>query len=80
MIDEILTRLNAVVLETDLKKITLVTHPFIESYINRSRGFFKSLRKNWQKEHKIKLDVIPDSSLQMIDFFFQDEKGEQIVL
>lgn len=44
IIDDIQNKIE----QTPIKNIVLQTHPFIEAYLNR--GFWKSIRKEWQKK------------------------------
>lgn len=58
------------------KELYIHAHPFIESYINK--GFFKSLRKQWQKEYNKKLIIVPRDAFKMLEFQILDKENNRI--
>lgn len=59
------------------KKITLVVHPYIASYL---RVGFPSIRLKWYWEYKRWLNIIVDENMHLTQYEFHNEKGEEIVL
>lgn len=78
--DDIGNKLRSLVKQLNSKTITVNVHPFVEAYINKSTGFFASLRKSWQKELGCSIDVIPTTSQSLLEYHFIDGKGEEIHL
>ncbi len=78
LIDEIENNLRYITNQLNLKKIRINTHPFVEAFINKKTGFYSSLRKQWEKKFKCKLDIISTTSLSFLAYHFIDENGEEI--
>jgi ribonuclease G len=76
VLDEIENNLRFLAKEQNEKKLTLNTHPFIEAFINR--GWLSSLRKKWQKKHKVILKVTPSTNYHFLEYHFFNDKGEEI--
>ncbi|MCB0430529.1 MAG: Rne/Rng family ribonuclease [Flavobacteriales bacterium] len=74
--DEVESKLRYISTDLKIKSVTLYTHPYLESFINR--GLFSSLRKKWASKLGIKLKVLPSSSYQMLEYRFFDPQGEEI--
>lgn len=58
--------------------LSLVTHPFVAAYINK--GLLNNLRKQWEKELKIRLKVTPAISVNLLDFKVFDKNGDELLL
>lgn len=76
IIDEMENNIRLVKEKFGLKKIKVITHPFIESHINR--GFFCSIRKKWQKKLKCRISVKPLHSLNLFDYKLFTVDNEEI--
>ncbi len=63
---------------TKHKKIILKIHPYIDAYINK--GFFKSIRKKWQKKYKIKIKTINSFSVTLLEYHFYNDNNEEIFI
>lgn len=59
------------------KKITLVVHPYIASYLKVG---FPSIRLKWYWEYKRWLNIIVDENMHLTQYEFHNEKGEEIIL
>jgi ribonuclease G len=59
------------------KKIALVVHPFMYSYL--TKGFI-SKRVTWFFTYKKWVNIVVDTSLGLIDFRLEDQNGEKIEL
>lgn len=70
--------LQRVVKKYNLDYISLVTHPFIEAYIQK--GFLKSLRKQWSRELKCKIKASSLVSLNLTEFKLFDKNGDEILI
>ncbi len=57
------------------KEVTVVVHPFLESFLNQG---FKSVRRGWQKKYKRKIRVEKDSSLALSEFQVLNQHGEEL--
>lgn len=51
-------------------------HPFIESYL--TKGIFKSVRKNWQKQMKKKIIVVPRDAFKMLEWKVMDKANNEL--
>ena len=54
----------------DGKNWALHVHPFLHAYLTKGL-FWSSLRHQWQKKYKGKLDVVPRDSFKMLEYKFQ---------
>ena len=72
LIDEIGQKLAKAVNKSN--NITIKTHPFVASYINK--GWFKNQRRTWAKELGCKLSVQEDTTYTLLQyrFFTKDRK------
>lgn len=73
-IDEIEANLQFLVEKQHEKKLTLVTHPFVNAYL--TKGFFNWKRK-WQYKYHCKLSINSDMSYHFLEYrFYNDTLGE----
>ena len=72
VIDNIASKLNA----KTQKEIFVHVHPFIEAYI--TKGFFKSVKKDWQKRFKKKIVVVPRDAYTMLEWKLLDRENNPI--
>jgi len=61
-----------------LKKVSVITHPYVAAYINQ--GFLKSLRRKWAKEIGCKLEVNSRVSMNLMEYKMFDSNGDEILL
>lgn len=80
LIDEIQNNLRYITQQLNNKKIRINVHPFVESFVNKKKGFYSSLRKEWQKKYGCTLEVLPITSQSFLEYHFIDANGEEIVL
>ncbi|HBS88473.1 MAG: ribonuclease G [Bacteroidetes bacterium GWF2_38_335] len=64
LVDQIENELGYYLSKNPVKKVVLKVHPYLEAYLNR--GFFNSIRKQWQKKHKCKIKIVASSSLAFL--------------
>ncbi len=77
-IDEIKNHIKYLCENTNNKTIVINTHPYIAAYL--TKGFFKSLRKEWQKLFKKKIKVTSSFSNNFLEYHFFNEKNEEIFI
>ena len=58
------------------KRMTLMVHPMLEAYLNQ--GWWKSIRRAWQKSMEIKLVIESNSNLEILEYHIHNSLGEEI--
>ena len=58
------------------KRMTLMTHPILEAYI--TKGWWKSIRKEWEKSLGIKLSIESNSNLEILEYHVYNALGEDV--
>ena len=58
------------------KRMTLMVHPMLEAYL--TQGWFKSIRRQWQKTLDIKLGIESNSNLEILEYHIHNALGEEI--
>lgn len=76
--DQIEQRLKLIVEQSDENKITLKAHPFVAAYINK--GIWKTLRRQWQSQLGIKLNILEIPSYDLLGYKFFDKNNSEIEL
>jgi len=59
------------------KQFTIQTHPYVAAYI--TKGLLKSLKKQWQKEYRCKLQVLENNNYNFLEYHFFNTKEEQLL-
>ena len=77
VIDEIEHALNYVFTDKGMSGVTLCVHPFIHAYLTKG---FPSRRMKWWMRWKQLVKVVPDGSLQFLDFTVKDKAGNDVPL
>lgn len=77
LIDEIQNNLRYILQQQNQKKVSLVTHPFIEAYL--TKGFY-SIRRKWFIKYKKWVNIRPSDAYQFLEYRFFDAQGEEINL
>lgn len=75
VIDEIESNLRYLSQTQNIKKLSIVTHPYIEAYITKG---FHSIRRGWSKEYGLKIQIVASESCHLLDFKFLNASGEEI--
>ena len=75
VIDEIESNLRYLSQTQNIKKLSIVTHPYIEAYLTKG---FRSIRRGWSKEFGLSLKIIPSESCHLLDFKFLNFNGDEI--
>lgn len=76
--DQIEEKLRMVAEQKNERNLTLKVHPFVAAYINK--GFWKTLRKQWQKEIGIKLTVQEIPSYDLLVYKIFDKNNQEVEL
>ena len=76
VLDEIESQIRFLAQDHAHKHLVMRTHPFIASYINK--GLFKSIKKKWSKQYKIKLEVLDESNYHLLEFAFFTKSDDPI--
>jgi len=77
LIDEIQNNLRYILQQQNQKKVSLVTHPFIEAYL--TKGFY-SIQRKWFIKYKKWVNIRPSDAYQFVEYRFFDAQGEEINL
>ena len=80
LIDEIENNLRYIAQQLKVKKLNVHLHPFIEAYLNKRKGWFSSVRKEWEKKFNCKIEIMPSASYNFLQYKFFDDQGEEIHL
>lgn len=75
--DEVEQKLNYLVKNVNLKNITLVTHPYIASYLLRG---FPSKRQKWFFKYNRWVKIVEDPTYHFGEYHFLNSIGEEILL
>jgi ribonuclease G len=76
LLDEIENNLRYFVQEQNEKELHLVTHPYLEAYLNK--GLFSSMAKSWKKKYKVKFKVMANNNYHMMEYHFFNKNEEEI--
>jgi len=61
---------------TDKREVYVHVHPFLEAYI--TKGYFKSIKKTWQKELRKKIVVVPRDAYTMLEWKVKDSENNTL--
>ena len=64
--------------EQNEKKLTIVTHPFVHSYL--TKGLLKKPYHKWEKDYNIKLKITSSGDLAVNEYIFINQNGDKIEL
>ena len=77
-IDEVKNHIKYLAQNTNNKMIIVNVHPYIAAYL--TKGFLKSLRREWQKTFNRKIKVTESFSNNFLEYHFFNEKNEEIFI
>jgi hypothetical protein len=60
------------------KRLTLMLHPILEAYI--TQGWWRSIRRAWEKKFGMKLAIESNSSMEILEFHVYNALGEEVTL
>ncbi len=73
--EKIENQLTDILTQDKYKTLALRVHPYIEAYINKG---YRSIRKQWKKKLKCKIQIVPVSSYDFLEFHIFDDTQEQL--
>lgn len=74
--DQLEGKIDQLVNRIGVKKFYLHVHPYVAAYINK--GFFMSLKRQWQKKYGWGVHIISSQKLAFLQYEFYDANGEFI--
>ncbi|MBI1220981.1 MAG: Rne/Rng family ribonuclease [Bacteroidetes bacterium] len=77
MVDEIQQKLEYLINTLNLKKLTIISHPYIAAYM---RHGFPPLHWKWMWKYRTRIRVTEDQSYHLGEYYFLNEVGEEIIL
>ena len=77
VVDEIESNLRYLVTTQGIKKLTIVTHPYIWAYLTKG---WRSIRRKWARTYKIRLAVKSSESMNLLEYKFYGATGAEIVM
>src|SRR5690606_36375536 len=80
LVEEIENNIRYITQHLNMKTLKINVHPFVEAFINKRKGLFSSLRKEWQSRFKCSLEIMPTTSYNFLQYKFFDTKDEEIHL
>jgi ribonuclease G len=78
MMDQIEKNLAHFATEMNMKKLTIVTHPYLAAFL--TKGWFRSPRWKWYRKYKTWLTVEGDNHFTLSQFRFANSQGEEMEL
>ncbi len=75
VVDEIESNIRYLNVSQGERCVTIATHPYIQAYLTQG---FRSLRRQWQRKYKIRLEIKPMESYNLLEFKFLNKSGEEI--
>lgn len=75
IVDEIEEILKQIIYETNIKKLTLKTHPYL--YAHLTKGLL-SIRFKWQRKYLSNLKIEKENSFHLLEYDFFDENDKKI--
>lgn len=76
VVDEIESNIRYLSETQNIKKLTVLAHPFVEAYLNK--GILHPLSRMWGKKYNLSLKVKAVPKFGLVDYKFIDANGEEI--
>lgn len=73
--DTLENKIDYLVNKLKTKNFTLHIHPYVSAYV--SKGIF-SIKRKWQMKYGLKIKVLPNQNLALLEYKFIDSKGKEI--
>ncbi len=77
VVDEIESNLRYLESSQNERKLTILTHPYIQAYLTKG---WRSLRRQWQRKYKMRLTIKPMESFNLLEYKFLNAAKEEITL
>lgn len=75
VVDEIESNLRYLGSSQRERRLTIITHPYIQAYLTKG---FKSIRRQWQRKYKIRLTIKSAESYNLLEYKFFNAGGEEV--
>ncbi|MBP5327671.1 MAG: Rne/Rng family ribonuclease [Bacteroidales bacterium] len=75
VVDEIESNLRYLSSSQGEKRLTIMTHPYVQAYLTKG---FSSVRRNWQRKYKIRLTVKSVENYNLLEYHFFNSQNEEI--
>ena len=77
VVDEIESNLRYLSTSQNERRLTVVTHPYVEAYLTKG---FMSIRRKWSRQYHMRLAIKPSEQLSLLEYKFLNAQGEEISL
>ena len=77
IVDELENNINYYTHNGNYRKLFLKVHPFIASYL--SKGGLMSIRRKWSRQYHCRINVLADTSSQLLEYHFFNKDDEEIL-
>jgi ribonuclease G len=74
--DSIESAIHQITSKGSHSRLTVMLHPIIEAYVKQ--GWWNNLHRQWQRNYGIKLHIESNSSMELLEFHFYNNEGEEI--
>lgn len=75
VVDDIESNLRYIEMSLTERKLTILTHPYIQAYLTKG---FRSMRRQWQRKYKVRLKIKPMESYNLLEYKFLNAGGEEM--
>ena len=69
--DQLESKISRLVNKIGIKTFSLHVHPYVAAYINK--GFFRSIKRQWQMKYGFGIKIIPSEKLAFLQYEFYDK-------
>ena len=77
LVDDLNSKVNYILKDLNKQKLMLQVHPYISAYLTIG---LKSIRNRWLFQYFKWVKIVPDNSLDLLEYHFFDENLEEIIL
>ena len=77
VVDEIESNLRYLSTSQNERRLTIIAHPYVYAYLTKG---FRSIRRKWAHQYRMRLSVKPSEQLGLIEYKFINAQGDEISL
>ncbi|MBP5541139.1 MAG: Rne/Rng family ribonuclease [Bacteroidales bacterium] len=77
VVDEIESNLRYLSTSQNERRLTIIAHPYVYAYLTKG---FRSIRRKWARQYRMRLSVKPSEQLGLIEYKFINAQGDEISL
>ncbi len=77
VVDEIESNLRYLSTSQNERRLTVIAHPYVYAYLTKG---FRSIRRKWARQYRMRLSVKPSEQLGLIEYKFINAQGDEISL